>query len=47
MTNKNTITYRTPTVEILFHGEDVISTSAIELPFIPMSNYADDEEPEM
>ena len=43
---KSTI-YQSPAVDILFVGEDVISTSAIELPFIPMSMRHGDEESEI
>lgn len=35
MKNQSSVIYQTPTVEILLCSEDVVSTSAIELPFIP------------
>ena len=44
---KNAKTYQTPVAEILVFAEDVISTSAIELPFIPMSLPNVDEEQEI
>ena len=40
-------TYQAPSIEILACAEDVISTSAIELPFIPMSMRHGDEESEI
>ena len=44
---KNQTTYQAPSIEILTRFEDVISTSAIELPFIPMSLRHGDEENEI
>lgn len=43
----NFMSYQTLSVEILSLNEDVISTSAINLPFIPMSSGYGDEEAEI